>query len=263
MKSLWRDVRDIYGSAWAFALACPLLFLVPVLFEFAQHVIEVRIGLYQSADMARALENDGARMMAGYWKTLAISLPSYWMYRYVASGRDAAFARRPDGRALLLWAALFVPLVALMQWLALFGPPLGSVIGLNGSAESWAKGLLTLFQTVVGIYLTAWLVAWSLGNAAIGPLRSVAIMNGSFWRTVALIIAGVVPLMALHYGGLFAIGRPEPLVWAIMVFDAIVVGFLSLTIFGANAIAAMRAAERKGVSLMPVDEERRAAAMPA
>lgn len=250
MRNLWRDVRDIYGSAWAFAFACPLLFLVPVLFEFAQHVVEVKSGLYLSLDAAKAAENDPSRMLFGFWKTLAISLPTYWMYRYVVSGRDAAYARRFDPKAVLLWAVLFVPLVIGLNWLTLFGPPLGSVLGLEGSAESWAKGVLTLLQTIGGVYLAAWLVAWSQGNSDIGPLASFRIMNGSFWRTVALIVAGVVPLMALHYAGLLAIGRPQAVVWALMTFDSLVVGFLALTMFGANAVAARSAAARKGVNLM-------------
>lgn len=250
MTNLWRDVRDIYGSAWTFALACPILFLVPVLFEFAQHVVEIQSGLYRSIDAARVAENDPARMIFGYWKTLAISLPSYWMYRYVVSDRDAAYARRFELRAVLLWALLFVPLVMGMQWLALFGPPLGQMLGLEGQAASIAKGASTLLQTVAGIYLTAWLVAWSQGNAAVGPLASLHIMNGSFWRTVALIIAGVVPLMVLHYAGLLAIGRPEPVVWLLMIFDSLVVGMLALTMFAANAVAARAAAARKGVDLM-------------
>lgn len=250
MTNLWRDIRDIYGSTWAFAFACPLLFLIPVLFEFAQHVVEIQSGLYRSIEAARLAENDPSRMLFGYWKTIAISLPSYWMYRYVVSGRDAAYARRFEPTAVLLWGLLFVPLVMGLQWLALFGPPLGQVIGLDGRAESIAKWISTLVQTVAGIYLTAWLVAWSQGNAAVGPLASIRIMSDSFWRTVALIIAGVVPLMALHYAGLFAIGRPEPLVWALMVFDSLVVGFLALTMFAANAVAARAAAKRKGVDLM-------------
>jgi len=253
MTNLWRDVRDIYGSAWAFALACPVLFLVPVLFEFAQHVVEIRTGLYVSVNGAQAAEFDPARMILGFWKTVAISLPTYWFYRYLVGGRDASYARTLEPRALLLWVAIFIPLVVGTSWLSLFGPPLGSVLGLEGQAVTAAKIVLGIAQVVIGIYFTAWFVAWSQGNAAIGPRVSFRIMKGFFWRTVALFVAGTLPLMALHYAGLFAIGRPEWVVWAIMVFDSFVVGFLALTMVGANAIAAMRAAEAKGVSLLPAD----------
>jgi hypothetical protein len=250
MKSLWRDVREIYGSAWAFALACPLLFLLPVVVEFVQHVVEVRSGLYLSLDGAQAAEHDPARMLAGFWKTLAISLPTYWFYRYIVSGRDAAYARTLDPRAVLLWLAIFLPVVVGLTWLSMFGPSLAGMIGLEGKAATAFKVASGIVQTAIGIYLVAWFVAWSQGNAAIGPLRSFQIMQGFFWRTVALFLAGTIPLMIVHYGSLVAIGKPEGLVWALMAIDSFVVGFLALTMVGGNAVAAMRAAEARGLSLM-------------
>jgi hypothetical protein len=238
--------------AGSFALACPLLFLIPVVAEFAQHVVEVQGGLYVSLDGARAAENDPDRLLFGFWKTLAISLPTYWLYRYVVSGRDAAYARTFEPRAVMLWLAIFLPLVAGTSWLSLYGPSMTALFGLEGTAATALKVASGLLQTAVGIYLTAWFVAWSQGNAAIGPRASFRVMRGFFWRTLALFLAGTIPLMVLHYGSLVAIGQPEALVWAIMAVDSVVVGFLALTMVAANAIAAMHAAEARGVALMPV-----------
>lgn len=251
MKSLWRDVREIYGSAWAFALACPILFLIPVVFEFAQHVVEVQSGLYLSIEGAKAAEYDPLRMAFGFWKTLAISLPTYWLYRFVVSGRNADYARTLEPRAVLLWLAIFLPVVVLMQWLGQFGPSLTAMLGLEGQSATVVRVGMGLTQTAIGIYLVAWFVAWSQGNAAIGPVKSFAIMRGFFWRTFGLLLAGTIPLMIVHYGSLLAIGQPAGLVWLIMVLDSLVVGMLALTMVGANAVAAMRAAEAKGVSLLP------------
>lgn len=262
MKGFWHDVKDVYGSAWAFAFACPILFLVPVIAEFAQHVVEVQGGMYQSAQGARDAAADPARMQWGFIKTLAITLPSYWMYRYVVSGRSAAYARTIEVRALALWLAIYA-FMSLLTWLGLFGPALGDLLGLEGRAATVVRTTLTVVQVGIGIYLTAWFVAWSQGNAAVGPVQSFRIMRGFFWRTLLLILAGIVPLMALHYTSLLAIGRPEAVVWAVMVFDSLVVGFLSLTIYGANAVAACRAAAAKGVTLRrgsPRDEVGKAAA---
>ncbi len=251
MKILWNDIKDIYGSAWAFALVCPILFMIPVLFEFAQHVIEINAGMYSSKEGALAAADDPARMTWGFIKTIAISLPTYWFYRFVVGERNASYARHMDARAIILWGSVFLVLVVGLSWLSLFGPPLGQVLGLEGRAESMAKITLAVAQTFVGIYLTVWLVALSQGNAAVGPIQSARIMQGYFWHTVGLMIAGILPLMALHYAGLFAIGRSEPIVWLMMTFDSVVVGFLALTMLGANAVAARRAAAAKGVSLLP------------
>lgn len=196
-----------------------------------------------------AAADDPARLAWGFVKTLAISLPSYWFYRYIVSERDPAYARKPEFRAVTLWGIIYL-MMAGLTWLGLFGPSVGEILGLRGTPETVVKVVLVVAQTILGIYFMAWFVAWSQGNASVGPLRSMRIMHGFFWRTVALMLAGIVPLMALHYAGLFAVGRPEPLVWAVMFVDSFVVGFLALTMFGVNAIAAKRAAEAKGVSLL-------------
>lgn len=47
---MWPEIKEAYRSGWSFALAFPLLFAVPVLIEFIQHVIEIRIGMYVDFD---------------------------------------------------------------------------------------------------------------------------------------------------------------------------------------------------------------------
>ena len=251
MKMLWMDIRETYSSAWAFAFVCPMLFLIPVIFEFAQHVVEINAGMYLSKRAAHAAASDPSRMTWGFLKTIAISLPTYWTYRFVISGRNASYARGLDARALMLWGIAFLILIVGLSWLSLFGPPLGHVLGLAGSAETVAKSVLGGAQAITGVYLTAWLVAWSQGNLTVGPLRSTRIMSGYFWHTVGLMIAGILPLMAIHYASLLAVGQLRPVVWLLMTLDSLVVGFLAVTMHGASAIAARRAATHKGVSLLP------------
>ena len=51
---MWSSIKAMYDGAARFARAAPLLFLVPALVEFAQHVAEVQSGMYLSRDAARA-----------------------------------------------------------------------------------------------------------------------------------------------------------------------------------------------------------------
>lgn len=242
-------MRRLYADSLAFARALPVLFSIPLLIEFAQHVVEIDIGLYRHG--IAALASDERRLTLGFAKVLALILPGYWFVRYMAWGHDAAKAKRVERPAATLFGAQFA-LRAIVQWLMLFGPPLGLLIGLNPEHGRYAALAGGIVLSVVGVYLTAWLVAWPLGNAAIGPLRSVAIMAGSFWRTVVYTLAGTLPLMAVHYAlGYGAIGRPEWLVWIMMGLDAVVVGLLALTGAGAGYLAALRAAEPNGVALVP------------
>ena len=168
MKS---DIATVYRSAWAFALACPLLFLIPVLVELAQHVVEWRAGMYDGIASAKAAEADPLRLQFGFAKTLALLLPGYWFTRYILFGFDARRAARIEWPAIGLWLILFA-LNGVQQWWTLFGPSLTGLMGLSGTTAQWTGYALVLFSSIAGIYFMAWTVAWALGNAAIGPIRS-------------------------------------------------------------------------------------------
>ena len=245
------DIKTVYSSAWALAFACPLLFIFPVLVELAQHIVEWRAGMYDGIAGAKAAEGDLLRLQFGFAKTLALLLPGYWFTRYILFGRDAARAARIEWPAVGLWLILFA-LNGVQQWWALFGPSLTGLIDLSGTAAQWTGYALVLFGTVAGIYFTAWIVAWPLGNAAIGPIRSIRIMTGSFWRTVLLLLAGILPLMIAHYVLSFgAILAPAFVDLPLLLLDALVVGLLALTMAGSNAVAARHAAAVKGCDLRP------------
>ena len=242
------DIRRLYADAGAFALALPVLFSIPVLIEFAQHVVEIRLGLYR-AGLSAAVAADQRRLVLGFAKTLALLLPAYWFVRYMASQRNAPYAKRVERPATTLFAVQFL-LRALAQWLALFGPPIGTLVGLDGRTTGYASLIVAIGSSVIGIYFTAWFVSWPLGNVSIGPLRSITVMAGSFWRTVGYVLAGAVPLMLVHYAlGYGAIGRSDVIVWLMMTVDALVVGFLALTMAGSGYLAAQTAAERSRVAL--------------
>ncbi|WBH16073.1 hypothetical protein [Sphingomonas radiodurans] len=244
---MWNDIKRLYADSWAFAVALPILFSIPVLIEFAQHVVEIDIGMYRHGVSGVAM--DQRRLTFGCAKTLAMILPGYWFVRYMAWDRNAERAKRIERPAATLFGIQFA-LHAVTQWIGLFGPPIGVLLGLDARLAQYVGLAFAIGVGVIGMYLTAWFVAWPLGNARIGPLRSFAVMAGSFWRAVGYTLAGSVPLMLLHYAlGYGAIGRPDWLVWLMMLLDALVVGFLALTAAGGGYLAASRAAERNGIPL--------------
>ncbi|QKG72239.1 hypothetical protein [Erythrobacter mangrovi] len=252
MTVLKSDIADIYRSSWAFMLACPLFFAIPMLVEFVQHVVELDAGMYIDRASASVAGQDPLRLQIGFLKTVAILLPGYWFARYIMFDRDIAKATRFEWPAVGLWFTIFALNVTLTAW-SMFGPSLAELTGLEGEAAQIVSAIVGIPFQVIGIYLTAWGVAWALGNVRVGPIRSIGIMHGSFWYTIALTVAGIVPLMALHYGfGYAAIWwLPAPLDWLAMILDSALVGLLALTMAGSTAIAARHAAQRKGVSLLP------------
>ena len=65
----------------------------PVAFELLQHVVEVRIGMYDSLAAAQAVEDSPMRTAFGLLKVA--SLPAYWVMRFLPR-RDARFAARVE-----------------------------------------------------------------------------------------------------------------------------------------------------------------------
>lgn len=248
---MWQDAKAVYRDIWHAALLLPIAFFIPALVEFAQHVVEMNAGMYQGSAAAKLAENDPVRMIVGYAKTLAISVPTYWFIRWLAF-RDSAKAMRIELPAFGLWLVLFA-ISAVTLALNLFGPPLGPSLGVSGPLGNSFGPTLNGIWSLMGVYLTAWAVAWPLGNSAIGPLRSMNLMAGSFWRTVGYLAFCVLPLMALHYGlGYLAILlAPNWLDWPLLVLDSLVVAGLACGMAGASYIAARYAAQRKDVSLLP------------
>lgn len=252
-RMLKSDIKSIYSWSWAFAFACPVLFMIPVLVEFAQHVVEMQGGMYTSPKGAAAFADDPLRTQFGFAKVVALLLPGYWLTRFVLFGYDAAAARRIEWPAAGLWSVIFALGAGQAYW-GLFGSPWSQMLGIADESVAGAiNASLSLVGGVMGIYLMAWGLAWAVGNAAIGPLQSIRIMHGSFWRTVVLIIAGTLPLMAVHYAlGYAAIHfGAAAFDWALMVVDSIVTGFLALTVAGGSVAAVRHAAEKSGWSLLP------------
>lgn len=251
MKTLLSDTTAIYRHAAAFAVACPLLFLIPVLVEMAQHVVELRGGMYVDEAGALAAEVDPLRLQLGFVKTLALYLPGYWFVRFMLLG-DPARASRIEWPAFGLWLVVFA-FGALQMWWGLFGPSLTELAGLEGQAATIASAMLTIGSVALGLYLAAWSAGWAVGNRALTPLQSAAIMHKGIWHAAGLMLTGMLPLMALHYGLAIAavVALPPALDWAAMVLDAIVVGFLALTLTGASVQAAIHAARRAGAELVP------------
>ena len=247
---MWQDIKLVYQTAWRCAWLLPLLFLISPAVEMAQHVVELRAGMYDSVAAAKAVAEDPLRMTFGFAKIIALGLPGYWFVRLMAFG-DPARAARLEQPAIGLWLVLFA-LSTVEQGYALFGPPVGRSLGLSGQAAIYVGPILSALWTIVSIYLFAWVIAWTLGNRAIGPIRSFSIMTGSFWRTMGYLVACVLPLMALHYAlSYLAIAlTPAWLDWPVLLIDALVVGLLACTMAGSGYIAAKSAAARRNVDLL-------------
>jgi hypothetical protein len=238
--TFWQGLKSTYCGSLAFMIACPLLALVPVLFELVQHGVEVHISMYDSIALARAAEHDPLRVGFGFLKIVALTVPIYWVNRFLAS-RDASFARRVSSPALRLFAVLLLVELALagIQYFVL--PQAG-----------WAALASLVGGHVVACLLAAWAVAAPLGNATVGPLASMAIMIRQLPWTFVFTVAAILPLMISHYAlASIAFVGPKALLWPVLIVDSLLVGWLAVVIIACSFFAAIRAATKAGVALVP------------
>lgn len=253
---MFRQVGDIYRGSWRYALACPLLFAVPVAIELVQHAAELHTGMYDSVATMEAVGGYPLRMALAIVKTLLLLVAGYWFLRFLAHGEDAARARAWDPRA----ARLFAP-VALwtLGWTAvsLWG---GAPFRLAGFEDATIFGLgvaLFVVGTLVDLHLACWKAGAAVGNPALTFTRSFGLVRGHFWWALGVYALCFLPLMVPHYAiaGL-AIGQSFPVLVAMMVADAVLVGFLAVVLAGSSFLVARRATEAAGVALLPAQAAR-------
>ncbi|WP_375427446.1 hypothetical protein [uncultured Sphingomonas sp.] len=238
--TFWRALTATYGGSLAFLVACPLLALVPVVFELLQHGIEVHIGMYDSLEAAQATEHHPLRMGFGMLKVASLVVPGYWIVRYLAR-RDPVFAARVEPTAVRLFAGFLIFELALAAIQLFLLPPSATVL-----LVSFIVG------QIIGCLVAAWAVAAPLGDAAIGPRASAAIMVRQLPWTLAFLLAAMLPLMIPHYAlGALAIVGPKPLLWPVLIADSLLVGWLAAVIIASIYFAAVRAAGKAGVAIAP------------
>lgn len=240
--------KGVYAGAWRYMLACPLLFAVPVVVEFIQHVIEMRIGMYDSVAAAQAVESHGGRLAWGVVKTLALSVAVYWVARFLAFG--PARAGRLEAGAV----RLYVPVLLWgLFWTAAFlwGGAAMRTVGLGDHAVA-AGASVAAATFVLGVLLAPWRIGAALGNARLGFFRSIGLVGWRVWWGLVFTLVAVLPPMAVHYGLSFlAMGATEGAAWAVLAADALVVGYLGAVIAATDFAIARDAVERAGEGLAP------------
>jgi hypothetical protein len=213
-KELRLVPRTLWDAARLYRLA-PVIPLFAALVEFAQHVVEIRLGMFDGRDAFRALGADPMRMAFGYAKVAALCLSMllaarFWALRDVAPGDCRAIAWRP---LLIGFAATIVMSIPTAPGLFDLSVIPTVVIGLAFSLLTlptlalMAGGLLGVPDTVARVYRRGW---------------------GQGGRIVLLSLASAIPLQALHYANhILVLGRPLPLVWGVMTWDALLVGVMA------------------------------------
>jgi len=217
-------VNALYRRAGALVRRWPWLPAVAVAAEFAQHAAEIHVGMY-----AHMMDAHGARIRLafGLVKILVLFLTAIAAWRLWRFEGEVARALRPTlrlcgGIGLFLLVQLAGDGVALgvgrgLAWLA-------GDAGAGVRIAPAAAPLLVWLLASAALY--PWYVALGVEDRSLSLRGSIAASLGRLPGTWGLVLAGVLPLMTVHYGlGYAALGGLPA--WPLMIVDAGVVGLLT------------------------------------
>jgi hypothetical protein len=226
--TMWKALKDNYTLAWRFVLAFPLLFALPAAVEAVQHVIEWRIGMFESAAMASAVEDHPARAGWAFIKIGTLFLMGWWVWRFLGFAGDRARTLRWDAYAAARYALVLLFSGALTMLEMKAGDLLGGAFASPRHVLAAAIGTM-LVAMALELYFAPWKVGAALGRPQASLAASFKTMHGNIAWSFALTLLIFFPIMILHYAlGLLPIVLPPAAGALLLVLDSLLVGYLAI-----------------------------------
>jgi hypothetical protein len=236
-------IAQIYKRAYALIRDWPYLLLIPLVAEFAQHAVEIRLGMY-----AGSIDAAGSRLRLafGIIKVAAIFCTLLAAWRFWRFNGDKTRALRPT-RLLLRGIAVFV-CVQIMGDLVAIGTGRG-LIALAHEPSRSTQTILFLAPLLVWLLASAALIPWYVGMATedlnMTLRRTLHASRNHLATTWGLLAAGSLPLMIVHYALGYAGMRGAP-AWPLMIIDAGIVALLAASLAATYYTIYQRAEARTG-----------------
>lgn len=228
VRLIGSSLIDTYRRGFLLFALAPLAAMLVILPEFAQHVVEIRNGMFDSRDAAHAFGNSQLRWAFGYAKLAGLALA------YLACARFW-WTREHGGR---WWSPAGIVWTRLLGGFLLIALISASTYPLRGIVpDIWLDSVdLALLLPVVSLLL--YMLSGLFGDASI----SLATTLRRSWPWVALLVllfaAAFLPPQLLH--GLlhkWAIGQNRATVWLLMSIDALLIGLLASLVGAALFVA--------------------------
>jgi hypothetical protein len=213
-----RALLQLYPRGFKLFWLAPLAVGLVILPEFLQHMVEIRLGMFESREAFRELQHDPTRMAFGYTKVAGLFLAFlatarfWWTHEHGGRWWDV---RQVGWARLALGAFVFFGIGSLPELLK------GRM---DDNFQLWLGGiwgillLPSLFMLLAGLFgdretpiSDMWRRAWP-------------------WLllTAALVVLGFGPSAWVHrLNHDWALGISPALLWALMIFDSLLVGLLT------------------------------------
>lgn len=203
------------GGLSLFWLA-PLIPAIVIVPEFVQHVVEIRLGMFESVDAFNALANDPTRWAFGYVKIAGVLLCTLAAARFIGGAGERWWDLRT-----IAWKQF---LIALALNVGVFAIDYAIRQGMSGAAPAWLEVAFQIATLPLMIYLVGPL--WGDRSMTLRHAYTVGWIAALFAAALSLI--AFVPLQWLHgYNHRLAMGQSEAIVWALMVWDSLLVGLMA------------------------------------
>ena len=218
LKRAGQALARLYPMGFSLLWKAPLVLALVIVPEFIQHIVEIRLGMFDSAEAFRALSADPTRMAFGIAKIIGLIAAMLAAARFWAT-RDSG--RAWYGIADIAWrrfALGFLLFMLLPAAPALLEPQIGKP---NAQAIGIVMSLIMLpmlFLMLAGLF---------------GDRQTT---SRDMWRRswpwavlmAALLVLAFAPAQWLHgMNHRWALGADPALVWALMIFDSLLVGLLA------------------------------------
>lgn len=227
--AVWRT----YAEGGRGLIAAPLIAAIVVVPEALQHAIELAMGIFESPDAARALQNSPLRMAFGITKIVGLVLAIVAFARFHALGSVRA-ALLPGWRTV----AVVVPAIGLwfaiglgLQWVqTMLGThPLGRVV----MAIDWVSQMVLLLPIFALLLDDSSRPIWQHMRRWRAALAMIVLLPIAF--ALARLLHSVTHVLALR--------TPFAADVALMAIDALLIGLLA-SLTGAALVRSFRTGDR-------------------
>ena len=220
MKRFFADLGGTYLDSLRAIRALPWLFALIIGWEFAQHVVEVQIGMFESEEAAKAVSQDGLRMAFGWVKMASIYVGTFFVVRHFAAQRDGR-QLAPVGRAARRFFPYFLYSMAMFA-LAFYARDL-----VGEANRDTLMATAGLSQLLIEPLLMAWVVAAATDGNIRTPWASARRTGLLYFLALPLFLLIRVPISLLHQGwNSWSMGAEPGNMWAMLALDALVVGII-------------------------------------
>lgn len=219
IKAILLRFADVLRDGVAIFWLAPIIPAIIMLPEFIQHVVEIQLGMFESVEAFKSLQDDSRRWFWGVIKIAGLFLSVLAAIRFW--GARERGQKWWDLRQ-LAWLNLIIAIVLIFVTSlpeAILTPHLGADMA----------GYISLAIALATLPLIALLAAGLAGDKGVNIKSIFRSGWGASLRIILYAAAVLLPLQWVHEKNHdWALGQSDIVVWALMIFDTLVVGLLAM-----------------------------------